>query len=455
MAKQEIGNLRIVSLVAENVKKLVALEINPNDDIVTISGKNGAGKSSVLDCIWWALTGTANIQSQPIRKGENKARIRLTLKGKDVELVVERRFTEKASTLIVESADGARFGSPQGMLDALIGQLSFDPLAFARMDPEDQFDELRRIVPLEVDLDNLDALNKGDYDKRTDANREAKALRARAQAITVAADLPAEPVDEAALLTEMEQASAKNTEIETRKANRARAQEQANDSKRLAGEHRNRAAKLREEAAAADKQASDLLDQAAALEKKIDDAEPLPAPVDVADIRVKLEHARQINAKIKARNERADLEQSALGYEAQAQKLTEQMDARTAEKGKAIAAAKMPIPGLSFGDGIVTYNGVPFEQASSAEQLKVSLSIAMAANPKLRVIRIQDGSLLDDASLATIAEMAKEGDYQVWIERVDTTGKLGVYIEDGAVVAVDGEPVPPASPAKKAAKAAA
>jgi hypothetical protein len=40
-----------------------------------------------------------------------------------------------------------------------------------------------------------------------------------------------------------------------------------------------------------------------------------------------------------------------------------------------------------------------------------------------------------------IAEMAKAQDYQVWVERVDTSGKIGVVIEDGQVVAVDGEPV--------------
>jgi len=85
----------------------------------------------------------------------------------------------------------------------------------------------------------------------------------------------------------------------------------------------------------------------------------------------------------------------------------------------------------------VTYGGIPFDQASSSEQLRVSMSIAMAANPKLRVIRIQDGSLLDDNSMAAIAETAKANDYQIWIERVDDSGKVGIVIEDGRVAAVN------------------
>ena len=38
------------------------------------------------------------------------------------------------------------------MLDDLLGALSFDPLAFSRMKPRDQFDELRRIVKLDIDF---------------------------------------------------------------------------------------------------------------------------------------------------------------------------------------------------------------------------------------------------------------------------------------------------------------
>jgi hypothetical protein len=71
----------------------------------------------------------------------------------------------------------------------------------------------------------------------------------------------------------------------------------------------------------------------------------------------------------------------------------------------------------------------------------VSVAIAMAANPKLRVIRIKEGSLLDPDGLALIGAMARDHDYQIWIERVDASGKVGIVIEDGQVIAVDGEPV--------------
>ena len=160
--------MKIVKLVAENIKKIKAVEINPNGEIVTIAGKNGAGKTSILDSIWWAMSGTSHIQGAPIRKGQTKARIKLDLG----EIIVERKFTDAGSTLTVENSEGARFPSPQKMLDALVGSLSFDPLAFSRMEPRKQLDELRRVSKLDVDIDKLNTLNALDYDKRTQLNRE-------------------------------------------------------------------------------------------------------------------------------------------------------------------------------------------------------------------------------------------------------------------------------------------
>jgi hypothetical protein len=43
--------------------------------------------------------------------------------------------------------------------------------------------------------------------------------------------------------------------------------------------------------------------------------------------------------------------------------------------------------------------------------------------------------VLDSAGMAVIEQMARELDFQAWIEVVDETGKVGVVIEDGQVAA--------------------
>ena len=93
----------------------------------------------------------------------------------------------------------------------------------------------------------------------------------------------------------------------------------------------------------------------------------------------------------------------------------------------------MPVPGLGFDDTGVTLAGLPFNQTGQAEQIGASAAIAAALNPKLRVMLIRDGSLLDRHSLAILAEMAEAHDMQVWLERVTDGQPVGIVIEDGEI----------------------
>jgi len=435
--------MRIIRLNAENFKKLKAVEITPTGELVEITGRNNAGKTSVLDSIWAALGGARHIQAMPIRKGATQARIRLDLG----DLVVERHFTESGSTLTVENAQGARFRSPQTMLDALIGALAFDPLEFLNLDPRAQLAELRRIVPLEVDVDELDGLNRGDYDRRAEANKSAREARARGEGITVPDGLPGELIDTAPAMDGLTQASEFNTSLERSRAERAAAAQEIERLRQDAAAVRTRAEELRAQAGRLEQKASEEFDRKAQeIEARLRAAKPLPDPVDAVALRVELDKANETNRLIlKAKERQAQLAAAAVAEE-RARTLTLAMEAREQAKADALAQAKMPVEGLGFGADGVTLNGLPFDQASSAEQLRVSVAIAMTSNPKLRVVRIKEGSLLDDENLALIATMARERDYQVWIERVNTSGKVGVVIEDGAVVAVDGKPVEAAAP---------
>ena len=427
--------MKIINLQAENVKRLVAVEIKPDGNLVEISGKNGQGKTSVLDALWWALAGAGNVQAAPIRRGANKATIRLDLG----EIVVTRKFAtvkEKeaesfTTSITVENADGARFPSPQALLDGLLGSLAFDPLEFARMKPREQFDALRKFVP-GVDFDGIERAQKGDFERRTEINRQAKAARASADAMSVRADLPTAPIDTVTLMTKITDAAKVNAEIETRKGRRESTQRDANALKDAGIALRERSAKLREDAASADRQASAKLEEAGALEKKIDDAPELPEPVNVDSIRAKLDEALVVNDGIKQRAGKLAHSVEAERLAGEAEKLTKAMADRETAKQAAIAKADLPVPGISFGTGELLLNGLPFEQASDAERLRTSVAIAAAANPKLRVIRIRDGSLLDEDGMKLLAELADKADMQIWIERIGS-GKVGFVIEDGRI----------------------
>jgi hypothetical protein len=445
--------LRIVKFYAENVKRLKLVDITPGKYVTRITGGNGAGKSSVLDAIEWALTGARNVPSTPVRKGLGKAVIRLDLG----EIVVTRKLiegsTKRAGYLAVEDKNGKAWKDPGEMLAALMGAISFDPLGFTRMSARQQFDQLTHIAAPDVDLDALEEQATADYDRRTVVKKERDAVATRRDAIAVPADLPPTKYDEAALVKELTEVSEYNAGIDRAKREREKVADEMMEIAKDIFKVRNQAITLRQQADELDRQANEAQARADATNEKIGQWEPLPEPKDANEVAERINVARHINAALDRAATRAILDKEVEAKQAEWEKLDEAVKSGERKKKDALASAKYPIEGLGFDTTTkeVVYNGIPFDQASQGEQIKISMAIGMATNPKLRVMRIKDGSLLDDKSLEVIAEMAKENDFQIWLEEVSNTGKVGVYLEDGEVAAVNEEPLN-GEPKKNAAK---
>lgn len=448
--------MRVLRLTSENVKRLKVVDITPDANFQPISGRNGSGKSSVLDSLFWALAGKEVITGKPIREGCERAKIRLNLG----EIAVERKFSSNGKTTVeVINEDGSIWKSPQAMLDALLGELSFDPLQFARASSKEQFAELRRISKLPIDIDAINAANTADYERRTNINREAKQKRAQAEAVTIPADAPTEPTSESDLLDGIEEAGKFNADIERRRGNRARAQQEASDlvaqadaalseAPKAQSRCETRVAELQRqieairadsgsEISALKSRAEMAISKADSLRSQLESAGPLPDPISISGLRASLDAALAANALLEKRKQKNIIEGEADALEMRSRVLTDKIAEREKQVADAIKAADMPVAGLGFGADHVLFNGIPFEQSSDAERLRVSTAIAMAANPKLRIIRIKDGSLLDDNGLKMLSDMARDKDFQVWLELVDTSGKIGIFMEDGEVAAVN------------------
>ncbi|MHB8361309.1 MAG: AAA family ATPase [Thermoplasmataceae archaeon] len=415
---------KLKKVEAKSFKRLREVVIDCAETVITISGANANGKSSVLDAIAAALGGERLCPAEPVRRGEKSALARVTL---DDGLVAERRWEvgkdgKTRTKLEVRSPDGRVLPSPQGVLDKLIGRLSFDPEAFARAEPKKQLDMLRAVTG--VNLAELDTRRADLFAERTEVNREVKAAES---AVLDLATLPtpSEPVEVSELLAEQRTALA------------------AHEERRSASR---RAAEVRSAAEQLSKQIDDLKERLLQAEtdyKRISaaadaaDAELLMAaePPDLAAIEQRILAAQTTNEECAARQRKLD-ERTAKQrlfeqVSAQAKKLTAQLDAIDAEKAKLLAAAKFPVPDLGFGAEGVTYRGLPFDQASSAEKIRVSMAMGLALNPELRVVQIRNASLLDEESLVIVQQLAEEADAQVLLEVVGKRG--GVVIQDGEV----------------------
>jgi hypothetical protein len=426
--------LQIVELRATNVKRLVAVTIRPDEhgNLVVLSGRNGAGKSSVLDAIAMALGGGKQIPAEPIRRGADHAEVVVDLG----DLIVRRTFTPAGGgTLVVSNREGARFQSPQTMLDRLVGALSFDPLAFSREEPKRQAETLRALVGL--DFTTADADRERIYAERTAVNRRVATLRARFEAMPLHEGVPAEPVDVADVARQLQEAQTANAEA----GEQRRAIERARED--VAG-RRDRVATLRKQLALAEEHLRSGEEAVATLEGRVAEAKD----VDTAPLLAQIRDAEATNRKVRENQQRASVAAEHTLAEAESTTLTESIAALDREKAAAIAAAAMPVPGLGFSAaGAVTLNGLPLEQASAAERLRVSVAIGIAMNPRLRVLLIRDASLLDTESMRMVAEMAKSSGCQLWIERVEADDFTSVVIEDGAVADITPAEASPAAAA--------
>ena len=393
---------KIIRLESTNYKRLKAVEIapDPNGSLVIVAGKNGQGKTSILDSITAALGGVnAKTTPKPIRDGEERAEIVLETE----ELIVTRKFTASGSTLTVKSQDGAVYPKGQAKLDELLGKLSLDPLAFTQLSDKDQLKTLLELVDLPFDPTKLEAERKGIFDERAEVGRQGKAIGD----VTVDKSLPAAETSVSELLGNYRSAQQVNAQLDAALDEMEDASVRVNEL-----EAQLVLAKGRMTAAAEALKAS-------------------PDRVELDSIQAQIDGAETTNAAIRANNDARSKANRQTELRAGYKELTEKIEALDKRKADGLAKATFPIDGLGFDDSGVTYQGVPFKQASGAEQLRVSLSMAIALHPKLRVIRIADGSLLDSDNLALVEAVARENDFQVWIEMVGDGDGRGIVIEDG------------------------
>lgn len=423
---------RVIRLLVENYKRLKAADVTPPRHAVVVAGKNAAGKTSLLDSIAAALGGKKQMATQPLRAGTESGQI-VCILGEDnqQQLLVKRVFDAEGKTALeITSAEGYKAPSPQAILDSLCSSIAFDPLAFTRMSPREQLETLRELVGL--DFSEMDSHRKAIYDKRTEINKEQKRLLAQAQGMTFPADTPLLPVDVAKLMEEQRRRMAVNKANESE---RARVKELEHQVKRLAEEHE----RIEAEIIALTKRREDVWARCQDAEANRSAQESKVAKLtdaNVEEIQQQIVDVQSINANVQKRLQQQELLGGAEEKKNEAEALTDKLEAIDAEKEKQLASVKWPIEGLTFGEEGPMYKGVPFDQASGAEQLAVSFAMSAALNPRLKVAIVRDASLLDEDQMAAVCDLAAKYDTQVWLEVVDTeAGPAGILIEDGTVVA--------------------
>ncbi len=143
--------VKINKLEIENVKRIKAVQLEPNaSGLTVIGGRNRQGKTSVIDAIAWALGGDRFRPSQAQREGAlTPPDLRVEL---DNGLIVERRG--KNSELKVTDPSGRRGG--QQLLNEFVEQLALDLPRFMQASSREKANTLLQIIGLREQLAALE-----------------------------------------------------------------------------------------------------------------------------------------------------------------------------------------------------------------------------------------------------------------------------------------------------------
>lgn len=428
----------IIALTARNVKRLKAVQITTDGRPVTvIGGRNAQGKSSVLDAIIYALAGKRSEPKNVIRNGESGASVTIDTE----DFIIAKRWTASGGAVTITARDGHKYNRAQDVLDGLIGRVCLDPLEFARMKASEQADTLKKLTGL--DTTAIESERSKLYDERTDANREADRLRIQAEQAqrTRSPDVPKELIDTQPIRDRLTKVNELNDAIRA-------AQDGVSERKNAIASAETRIETAKIEVARLERELSkaktnvEMLKDSLGIDEMRKDLEHREMavsalkPASSEEITRELDEAHKTNEKIAANKQALQLIAEASAAKAKADELSEKIKECDNRKAKLIAAAKMPVQGLAIQDGAVTFNEIPLEVASTAEQIRISCAIGLALNPTLRTLIVREGSLLDEDALKMLADIATENDAQIIMERVGVDAHTSVIIEDGELADV-------------------
>lgn len=410
--------VKINKLEIENVKRVKAVQIEPTaNGLTVVGGKNGQGKTSVLDSIAWALGGNSYKPSNPHREGSVVApMIRIQL---DNGLIVERKGDN--GTLRVTDPSGKKAG--QNLLNSFVEQFAINLPKFMEMNSKEKTKALLNTVDglgekiYELEQEELEIYNK----RRTVGQiRDQKKHYAEEQPFYK--EVGNEIVSASELIKEQQEILARNGEnqrkrdnLENLTAKQTLAINKKAELERQLLEINNELENLETDIETANKDVVDLIDES------------------TEELEQSIENIEEINRKVRANQDREKAEMDAEHYALEYKDLSDEIDALREQKLDLLNGANLPLEGLSVDNGVITYKGQPWDNMSGSEQLIVATAIVRKINPQCEFVLVDKLEQMDLETLLDFANWLKDNKLQAIATRVSTGEECQIIIEDGYV----------------------
>lgn len=409
--------IKINSLELENVKRIKAIKVEPNQNGLTvIGGRNNQGKTSVLDSIAWALGGNKFKPSNAVREGSTiPPNLNITLSN---GLVVERKG--KNSTLKITDPNGNKAG--QQLLNEFIEELALDLPTFMNANNKEKANILLKIIGVENQLIELNYKEVELYNNRRAVGQIADQKRKYAKEQVFYPEAPKDLVSPQELINQQQAILAQNGENQRKR------------EKVMQYEYK--VSTLTQEVAALQKQL-----QAKELELNKATSDLTIAKTNALDLidqsteelEKNLAEIEEINRKVRANLDKEKAEDDAREYVQQYDNLTAKIENVRKERMTLLKGADLPLPGLSIEDNELTYNGKKWDGMSGSDQLRVATAIVRKLNPDCGFVLIDKLEQMDIETMNEFGAWLEQEGLQAIATRVSTGDECSIIIEDGYV----------------------
>lgn len=433
-----MGKLNVAGIKITNMLGIQELELHPDGNVIQISGGNGRGKTSILESIKAALG--VSSYSNLVRNGETQGEVVIDLN----DLVIKKKFKSGGTdTLTVQGRVAgtdsmSNISSPAKVLKGLIAPNSVDPLQLLSAKPKDLLDAVLNAIPMEVEQDKFSAIVGGRKinidrhalitiadaqkvisEERRDVNRDLKNAKITMEQLQDT--LPDELPDTTEIHTEIES----NLEIiesiksESRKVGRAVRQQYSEEISGLDGEIEELEEALAE---LKSKKAVLVREQELKVEQAVE--EVLSKEDDLHAANDRLQQQLQSMAVFDNTNKQiAGWGDKVKASQVESNKMTKALEDLQAYKEE--LCKDLPIEGLAIQDGMLHFNGVPFQTLNTAAKIKLVVKLAEMSSGDLGIIIIDNSENLDEETYKMFLAEAAKTDLLFCVSRV-TEGELTV-----------------------------
>lgn len=401
-------SVKINTLEFENVKRIKAVSLEPSQNGLTIiGGKNGQGKTSVIDAICWALGGEKYRPSKAQREGALlPPNLKVTLSN---GIIVERKG--KNSSLKVTDSCGNKSG--QQLLNSFIDTFALDIPQFMNCTNKEKANILLRIIGVEEKLAELEHKEIETYNRRHAIGQIADQKSKYAAEMTFYENVPQIPITASELISQQQEILARNGENQRKRQLKAQYDYELEQARQKLDEAKRIFAQAQSNAIMASKSAENLIDESTAeLEKSI-------AEIDI------------INTKIRANLDKENAEKEAKEYKEQYDILSNELDDIRKEKYDLLHGADLPLDNLSVEGGELTYKNQKWDNMSGSEQLRVATAIVRQLNPECGFVLLDKLEQMDTDTLSDFGLWLESEGLQAIATRVSTGSECSIIIEDG------------------------